>query len=338
MSAVAMPQFGQQDPMGASSAGEAEAVVEYEERPEPSEEARQLQGELQEALKKKDGQSFAELEEQIVQAMNEVPDLKPLIPHVIFDQTEEGLRVQIIDQEGQSMFDSGSAVVGERTKALLRLIGEAISKLPNDVLISGHTDAVPFGNERQETGYGNWELSADRANATRRVFINSGITAERVVRVSGLADTDPFDAEDPRSPTNRRISVVLGYSKAPSPDEIDAALNGEAKEDDAHPEAAPRPHNEAAPRGHGKSGPETIDLEGLRQLAECLFQENQTAEPRTRSCCRVVPVLLKIRGNCVLTEFTAIPRRRACPERVAPWSSDSTKSASPKPRVRTHSQ
>ncbi|NDV52762.1 flagellar motor protein MotB [Salipiger sp. PrR003] len=278
MSTVAMPMFGQQDPMGASSAGITETVVEYEEVPaegEASAEAAKMQGELEQALKAKDEQSFKDLEEDIVQAMNQVPDLKPLIPNVIFDQTEEGLRIQIIDQDRQSMFASGNAAVGERTKSLLKLIGSAIAKLPNDILISGHTDAVPFGNEANETGYGNWELSSDRANATRRVFINSGIESERVVRVSGLADTDPFDIEDPKAPTNRRISVVLGYMKAPSPTEIEGALNGgqEVASPPQHEGAGKHeqePHGTDASEAHRdetSAHPETIDLEGLKDLA-----------------------------------------------------------------------
>jgi len=223
MSAVAVPNFGQADPM-AETRGEPQVVVEYADG--PSEAAKGMQNELQEAMEEKDRQAFAEIEEQIVQAMNEVPDLKPLIPNVLFDETEEGLRIQIVDQDGQSMFPSGSAQVTDRTKKLLQLVGSMIAKLPNDVIISGHTDAVPFANELAETGYGNWELSADRANATRRIFTTSGVDLSRVSRVAGLADTDPLKPEDPKDPSNRRMSVVLEYMKAPSAEEIDRAMEG----------------------------------------------------------------------------------------------------------------
>ncbi|MBO9428404.1 flagellar motor protein MotB [Sulfitobacter sp. R18_1] len=219
MSTVALPQFGQQDPMDVRQTGEPEVITEYIEV-----EADKMQGELEQAMKAKDEQSFANLEEQIVQAMNSVPDLKPLIPNVIFDKTEEGLRIQIIDQEGQSMFSSGSAVVEGRTKQLMKLVGGAVAQLPNDVILSGHTDAVPFANENAETGYGNWELSADRANATRRIFTTSGVEMNRIHRVAGLADTDPFDTENPRAASNRRISVVLKYAEAPNAEEIQDAM------------------------------------------------------------------------------------------------------------------
>jgi chemotaxis protein MotB len=155
MSTVAIPSFGQSDPMQAKS-GEPEVVVEYEQG--PSEAAKEMQSELQEALEEKDRQKFAELENEIVQAMNAVPDLQPLIPNVLFDETEEGLRIQIIDQEGESMFASGSAVVEGRTKKLLKLVGELISKLPNNLIISGHTDAV----RQRERGNRLWQLGALR--------------------------------------------------------------------------------------------------------------------------------------------------------------------------------
>jgi chemotaxis protein MotB len=249
MSTVALPTFGQSDPLQAKS-GEPEVVVEYEQG--PSEAAKAMQSELQEALEEKDRQKFSELENEIVQAMNAVPDLKPLIPNVIFDETEEGLRIQIIDQEGESMFASGSAVVEGRTKKLLKLVGELIAQMPNNLIISGHTDAVPFANEGAETGYGNWELSADRANATRRIFTTSGIAMKRISRVAGLADTEPLMPEDPQHASNRRMSVVLEYMKAPSAEDIDKAVGStEAPKD--HPKDTGNPqeyHQKDIPVDH----------------------------------------------------------------------------------------
>jgi chemotaxis protein MotB len=246
MSAVAVPNFGQADPMS-ETRGEPQVVVEYAEG--PSEAAKSVQDELQKAMEEKDHQAFADIEKQIVQAMNEVPDLKPLIPNVLFDETEEGLRIQIVDQNGQSMFPSGSAQVTDRTKKLLQLVGSMIAKLPNDVIISGHTDAVPFANEMAETGYGNWELSADRANATRRIFTTSGVELGRVSRVAGLADTDPLKPEDPVDPSNRRMSVVLEYMKAPSAEEIDEALSPDEKP--AQEQAAPATKDKPVSTGGG---------------------------------------------------------------------------------------
>ena len=287
MSTVALPTFGQSDPLQAKS-GEPEVVVEYEQG--PSDAAKALQSELQEALKEKDRQKFSELEDKIVQAMNAVPDLQPLIPNVLFDETEEGLRIQIIDQEGESMFASGSALVEGRTRKLLKLVGELIAQLPNGLLISGHTDAVPFANENAETGYGNWELSADRANATRRIFTTSGVDIERINRVAGLADTEPLKAEDPKHASNRRMSVVLEYAKAPSAEAIDAAVEStEAPEVHKKTTHEPQEHHQRdihvdhgdtsgsnvvneqtteGPRNVLESGHGTITLDELKELRQ----------------------------------------------------------------------
>ncbi len=229
---VAIPDISKVDPFEIPDESDP-SEFEYEDpslidigmvAQQTDEEIAQIQEELKEALREKDDQSFEELEQKIVQAMNEVPDLKPLIPNVIFDKTEEGLRIQIIDQAGRSMFKSGSAVVEGKTKELMQLLGTSIAKLPNPVIISGHTDAVPFANSGGERGYGNWELSADRANATRRIFLGSGIPEEQISRVSGLAATEPLVVEDPKDPKNRRISVVLKYAEAPDIALIEGAV------------------------------------------------------------------------------------------------------------------
>jgi chemotaxis protein MotB len=114
-------------------------------------------------------------------------------------------------------------VVG-RTKKLMQLVGGALKDLPNSAIISGHTDSVPFANDNGETGYGNWELSADRANATRRIFITSGVSDDRITRVSGLSDTDPLVPDAPEDATNRRISVVVEYATAPTIEAIEQAI------------------------------------------------------------------------------------------------------------------
>lgn len=191
---------------------------------DPKQEVIDIQKEMQEALREKDEETFEELKKKIVQAMNEVPDLRPLIPNVIFDKIEEGLRIQIVDQEGKSMFASGSSLVVGRTKRLMQLVGGALKDLPNSAIISGHTDSVPFANDNGEVGYGNWELSADRANATRRIFITSGVSDDRITRVSGLSDTDPLVPEAPEDATNRRISVVVEYATAPTIETIEQAI------------------------------------------------------------------------------------------------------------------
>jgi chemotaxis protein MotB len=131
--------------------------------------------------------------------------------HVIFDETEEGLQIQIIDQEGQPMFASGRAEMLSATEKLLTRLGTSLAKLENRMVISGHTDAVPF---TKATNYDNWNLSSDRAHATRRIFESAGVSEDRFIRVSGLAASDALRPEDPNHPSNRRVTIQLQYESA----------------------------------------------------------------------------------------------------------------------------
>ena len=123
------------------------------------------------------------------------------------DMTRDGLRIQIVDEDKRPMFDSGAAIVKPTMRELLREIGIVLGDVPNRLTLEGHTDSTPFpGGQR---GYSNWELSADRANASRRELIAGGLPEDRVLRVQGLASSTPFDQGDPLAPTNRRISIIV---------------------------------------------------------------------------------------------------------------------------------
>ncbi|MCR5885965.1 flagellar motor protein MotB [Rhizobacter sp. J219] len=128
---------------------------------------------------------------------------------VKLDMTADGLRIQIIDEQSRPMFDSGSAVVKPYMRELLRDIGSVLAEVPNRLTLEGHTDAQPFAADRDGLGYGNWELSSDRANASRRELTAGGLPTDRVLRVQGLASSVPFDKNDPLSPSNRRISIIV---------------------------------------------------------------------------------------------------------------------------------
>src|SRR5205085_2399192 len=133
--------------------------------------------------------------------------LAALKSQIRLDMTADGLRIQIVDGDQRPMFASGSAVVQPYMRELLRTIGEVLTEVPNRLTLEGHTDAAAFaGGDR---GYGNWELSADRANASRRELIAGGLPDERVLRVQGLASSSLFDAKDPLNPANRRISIIV---------------------------------------------------------------------------------------------------------------------------------
>ncbi len=145
-----------------------------------------------------------------------MPELAKLADNLIIDNTPEGLRIQLVDQDKQAMFALGSADMLDPTRKLIALVAQVIHRLPNKISISGHTDSTtyPMGGK-----YSNWELSSDRANASRREFVADGVPAERIARVVGLADRDPLVADDPASPRNRRISVVLvREAKEPPPE------------------------------------------------------------------------------------------------------------------------
>lgn len=133
--------------------------------------------------------------------------LAALKSQIRLDMTADGLRIQIVDEQQRPMFASGSAVVQPYMRELLRLIGEVLTEVPNRLTLEGHTDAQPFS--AGERGYSNWELSADRANASRRELISGGLPDDRVLRVQGLAHSSLFDRDDPLSAVNRRISIIV---------------------------------------------------------------------------------------------------------------------------------
>jgi chemotaxis protein MotB len=163
---------------------------------------------------------FEQIKNDIKNAIQESPELMELEKNLKIDQTEDGIRIQLLDQEKSSMFPSGSAAMNPRSKELLAKVAEVVRSLPNRIEISGHTDATPYAGGRD---YTNWELSADRANASRRVLVGAGISPDRLQKIEGRADTDPFVASDPFDPENRRISIILlrqppPPSPAPAPD------------------------------------------------------------------------------------------------------------------------
>ena len=135
------------------------------------------------------------------------PKLAALESQIRLEMTRDGLRIQIVDEQNRPMFDSGSAIVKPYMRELLREIGGVLTEVPNRLTLEGHTDAQPFGGG--ERGYSNWELSSDRANASRRELGTGGLPDERVLLVQGLASSVPFDPSDPRSPANRRISIIV---------------------------------------------------------------------------------------------------------------------------------
>ena len=147
------------------------------------------------------------LSQQVAAEFKNNEKLAKYASQIKLDMTRDGLRIQIVDAMARPMFDSGSALVKPGLRELLRVIGGVLAEVPNRLTVEGHTDALPFaGGDR---GYSNWELSADRANASRRELVAGGLTEQRVLRVIGLASSQPFDHQNPNEPQSRRISIIV---------------------------------------------------------------------------------------------------------------------------------
>lgn len=157
---------------------------------------------------------FEKAAEKIKKAILESKALAKLAKNLLIDVTPEGLRIQIVDQDGSSMFPPGSDKMFGKTKLLLEKITEIILDMPNDLSIRGHTDATRYA---KGAVYTNWELSADRANSSRRVMLNAGVPTERLNNVMGKADTLPLIVDDPLDPRNRRITIILLNEKITAP-------------------------------------------------------------------------------------------------------------------------
>ena len=144
---------------------------------------------------------FEQAELSLRQAMQQMPDIAELSRNLIVNETAEGLNIQLVDQEGQAMFQPGTAVPLPRTRALLQQVARIVDRLPNRIAITGHTDAVNF---QGPNGITNWELSAARANAARAILAAQGIESDRIFEVSGKAGTDPLLPNDPHASSNRQ--------------------------------------------------------------------------------------------------------------------------------------
>jgi chemotaxis protein MotB len=168
-----------------------------------------------EELRKQEEKRFEEAKKQIEEAIQKNPDLSALAKNLLIDMTPEGLRIQVVDQDGKPMFPSGSAQMFDYTKKLIMQVATVIQKLPNEISVRGHTDSVPYG---KDASYTNWELSADRANSSRRVLIEGGFPVARLNNVVGKADTDHLDPKNPAAPINRRISIILLKEELTNPD------------------------------------------------------------------------------------------------------------------------
>jgi chemotaxis protein MotB len=164
----------------------------------------QQDGAKKEEQAKAEDAAFQSAAQSLRQAMQDMPELAELSKQIIIDQTPEGLRIQLVDQEGRSMFDPNSAKPNDRARLLLRAVASVVNKLPNRITITGHTSATPGQKSDSD-----WQLSSARADASRQVLQGAGVDPDRIYQVSGKAHSEPLYPDDPTLPGNRRIAIVL---------------------------------------------------------------------------------------------------------------------------------
>jgi len=169
-------------------------------------------------------QNMAELKEQLQKNILSINDLEKLRKNIEMTVTSEGLRIELLESEKGTFFDSGSSALNKSGREMLVLLAEELGQVPNHISIEGHTDAKPFADR---ANYSNWELSSDRANAARRLMQQSGVRPDQVSQVRGFADQRLRNAKDPLEASNRRISIIVQYI---SRDTADGDKEGEGSE------------------------------------------------------------------------------------------------------------
>jgi chemotaxis protein MotB len=172
--------------------------------------------------------NMEQLKQQLEKAISGVPDFQKLKSHIEMTVTPEGLRVELLESEKATFFESGSAKLSPDGQEIVVVLAQQLGKLPNKLTVEGHTDAKPYANNGN---YGNWELSADRANSARRLVQQNGVGPDQVTQVRGYADQKLRNPNAPLDPSNRRISLIVHYLDSPDG----------AKQDISGPSGAAKP-------------------------------------------------------------------------------------------------
>jgi chemotaxis protein MotB len=183
-----------------------------------------MQGAAENFVLSKD--NMEDLKEQLQKAIREVPNFDKMKNNIDMTVTNEGLRIELTESATGTFFDSGSAKISANGAELLVALAQELGKLPNTLAFEGHTDSKPYA---EGSNYGNWELSADRANAARRMMMQQGIRTNQVTQVRGFADQRLRKKDAPLDSSNRRISMIVQYLEK-KPSEEPAPVAGDAKE------------------------------------------------------------------------------------------------------------
>jgi len=208
---------------------------------------------MKDKAKNQDRQQFEALKKQIEAKLEQQKALRKLRRHIRFTETAEGLRIDLIDEADFAMFKMGTDQLLPEARALIGKVAEVVKGVPNDVIVRGHTDSLPYSSGQTTN---NWTLSAARAESTRALLSQDGVAATRFIRIDGVADREPFVPDDRYDPRNRRMSVILAWSKG-----LEKALGRQAEE----PKADPAEQNQIRRRIAVRDGQEGIKAE-LRKL------------------------------------------------------------------------
>lgn len=203
-----------------------------------------------------DRKNLNKLKEKLQQAMKETPKFEKIKDNVQMTVTGEGLRIELLESEKGTFFESGQAKPTGSAEALLIELATELGNMPNTVLLEGHTDAKPFGSS---AAYTNWELSVDRANAARKLMQENGLRPNQVVEIRGFADQQLRLPDKPEDPSNRRISIIIRYADASEPLAANQAAKSEAngsKVDFKEPKAITAPKASDKPATAAVNAPE----------------------------------------------------------------------------------
>lgn len=233
--------------------------------PKPEAENQVTPDEAQNIAEKVEKDRLELLLQELQNKVDENPQLQKFKDQILFEITQDGLRIQIMDAENRPMFDLGSARLKPYFEDILLAMADTIKEVPNKVSISGHTDAKPYA---ASADFGNWELSANRANAARRALVAGSYPETQIARVVGYGSSSLFDRKNPLNPVNRRIDIIVLTKKA------QRDIEGEQPEEPAAPPAAPSAPA-AAPATPGAAAPAAASA-GASSLAE----QNPTVQPR----------------------------------------------------------
>jgi chemotaxis protein MotB len=243
---------------------------------------------LDEKSEREDKAQLESLKMKIEKMIKMNDKLDKLKDQIQLNITPEGLRIQIVDDKKTPMFKSGSAEAAPYIKGILKELVPVISQLPNKITINGHTDSKPFPDESKK--YTNWELSSNRANAARYELTQAGYDDKKILRISGLSDSVPYDEKDSLAPINRRISIIVMNKRSeqqlmedlgnkPNAGQDNKAAEGHAAPgaEGGHGEAPKVAEGEKAAEAHGES-PEKAAEPAAEAPSAAPSAENATAD------------------------------------------------------------